>query len=650
MIHSNNYIENFPNLENSGRINLKLNVDQNPPVLLLMGADNANNPGNTVQITFSTPVPYEDVVNNYIDRFVPGADLPRITLRILINDVDYADYLIGQLNITWGEDNNGTCSFSLSNVRPFASIPISSSNSDVKVGNEIVIKSNTVLGDYNYVHTIFTGNIVNFDYDMWEDTLSVECLDKSYNISRKSDRISQEFFNVDPFFTEKISPVNISTNYVTYKLSREFDIGSVKEVISGLWQESDSQLKSNLATRQGTIEKVFKLSKSGTNYYLYISRTESKDSLKTVLTNNVRQTFIVRYALHQNEIDKILSKAVKKSVLIEQVARISGITSLINKRKDFSEDELNTVSLTANNEFPLDFIRKISIPQTWISYFDEFGNLIIDRHKLLSSAEKIFTDDNILAGTLKLTQDLDNVINVQEVAGITVVRPGNSTPTTDTPVSPIPISKSCKPVLLKSVTITGGSNLTVKYQDLTTTQLSSQLKFYHDQIDSTILDLKGGIFNREGISFKLSYNGSPLTPKGIVTSAASLLHYGTKDSFGNPTVLLSAVSMKVGNAAYAAGISVFSGSTPTARTQYGLSFSGLPSYAIIIPNCITIDSPCIACGGGTYALSPDIKTSVGIAITIVPPIKYVYENINDITFSFSSFSATLEIWNNVEIP
>lgn len=108
----------------------------------------------------------------------------------------------------------------------------------------------------------------------------------------------------------------------------------------------------------------------------------------------------------------------RKSNLLQLIANIAGISHIVNERTGQIEDEVMILKTTANEEFPLDFMKKVSVPQTWKLGFTPTGDLQVYREQLKNVPDYIITDDLILNGSLEFSKNIDNVINAQEVTGV----------------------------------------------------------------------------------------------------------------------------------------------------------------------------------------------------------------------------------------
>lgn len=659
MIHSNKYIHKPKALQNSAQVVMKMAIEALPYVDIFLSVTGNNVLGNVLTLTFTTASDYVAAVMSPDRRFVQGAPLMTVQLALLLNNVDYSDYLVDQLNITWGEDNNGTCSFTLKKIRPFSTIPVRDADNEVKVGSTVQISSVVTLGEDQWTHKIFTGYISNFDYDMWADTVAIECLDNSFSISRLSKKISQEFYNLDPYVTETLKgPPTVVTlgamSRIIYSLQKVADL-NVKPQVSGLWLASDTTLTTNLLSGQPD-NAVFLREDDGFSY-LHLERNNmtADSTLLTTLTTNPNVALIARYAIAETEQQKLEATPIKKSSLLKQIAKRSGIEDMVLVRQNMPEDEDSHLAYTANNEFPLDFIRKVITPQTWRAYFDETGSLIVDREIMAAVPSTVFTDDFILENTLKITQDLDSVINVQEVGGITVVQPSNGgDPTPTSP--PNKGGTTCKEITLLNAAVSSSGGAFTVGKNPTQAQLDSCFVFYHTQIDLRTIDLFGGSVVRGGVIpyIRLSDGNRFGAADGMFARNTSL-HVMAGLGLPRPQLYAAPMAMQLNNS-YAglnsstAVVLLISGRSPALRSQYGLSFSGLPSTADVAGSCFAsivnrTSTGCIACGAGTYEIagSPHL---IGVAVSVLRPLT-VDTSTGNVTVG--TFSAHLEIRTLVKL-
>lgn len=660
MIHSNQYFFPQQGLENSVSITLKEDIESLRSLVITMGADNDDDPDNTLRLDLTTSPDFRQELYDYSNRFIPGANLPLVELQILINDVDHSDYLINQLNVVWGEDSNGTCSFNLKKIRPFSSFPVKYADSEIKVGAPIIIKTLTRIKEFTHTHTVFTGKIVSFNYDMWTDITSVECLDNSFDVSRLGDKLSQEFVTADAYYTSISSPVPGAPSYnndqAIYVLGKVASL--TKNNLIGVFQASDTRFKTNLLIDER--EDVFTIYNlpQNTLSLVHVDLTKATQTLRDIILTASTKTLAFKFLLDPKEVIAIQGTPIKKSALIRQIALISGIEDMKIMRENMPEDEFISGSVTANNEFPLDFIRKIIVPQAWRAYYNERGTLIIDRERLTTTPVATFTDVNIISNTLKITQDLDQVINVQEVAGVTVVQPTNSggvprSPSNPNPEPPNKSGVTCKDIVLKTYPITGGGFTISK--NATQAELDSLLNYVHDEIILSEYDLQGGYSYLEGIHFFISPStGSSRNFTVFYDRNIYTLQYLTRGPVDKPALVTMPIALRLANmnnknvTSKGAVVETLVGSLKSERNALGLTFTGLPTDVNITQGLpFGYGSPCTFSGAGTYRI-PGYENyeRFGFYLTAVAQGTF-NETTGDIVFP--AYSAIVELVARVTI-
>lgn len=314
-----------------------------------------------------------------------------IRIRAVVNSIDLSAYLVGNLSIEWPDESGGSGRISFISQNPF--------EDTANIDTERLIELFVTLMDPSTGETvtvqIFKGRIVQFDYNPDTDIAQVSFQDMSRDVSHDTSRLNREILGVDPIRTEKISCAvanQIST-------TQEIDIGQPTPIL-GIWLESDTVLANNL-TDQG-------------DYTLIGNRTISFFTGGLI---NPGSTYVIRYMI---PLGQFTAPTLTKSQLIEFIANLSGIQTLEIQRAGASEDEVVGVNITANNELPLDLIRKIVVPQTWKVEYNEFGDLVVRREllKAADNADFTFDESQILEGSVTLTKDIDSVINEIRVAGI----------------------------------------------------------------------------------------------------------------------------------------------------------------------------------------------------------------------------------------
>lgn len=338
---------------------------------------------------FITTLPFQGTTQSAALAFKSARPTQKIGLIMTINSTDVSSKLVNELTVDWPDEAGGTLRVSLVDSNPFASGAV------VNIDELVEVKA-TFTDEANETFTvrIFKGRIVQFDYDPDNDITSLDVQDLSRDISKETDKINQEIHGVDPVFVEtRTAPRD---NFLTTSKKMDPDTDNP---IFGIWNEDDTEKKNNLA------EQVdFTL---GTDFKSIIFVQAG-----TIISG---RNYTIRYALASSE---FVRPTTTKSGIIEQIAQLAGITSLINERAGKIEDEVVAVNIVANQEFPLDIMRKVVLPQTWKIEFSENGDLVIRRERLKATPDFIFNESSIIEQTLTITKSLDKVVNDQCVSGI----------------------------------------------------------------------------------------------------------------------------------------------------------------------------------------------------------------------------------------
>ncbi len=335
-----------------------------------------------------------------VDRPVEGASASGIflvksarptqtlSLAITINGTDVSSNVVGTLSVDWPDDGGGTCRFQLVGQNPF------SSGAPANI-DELVDVKVTFTDEANNAFTarIFKGKIVDFDYNPDNDILDVEVQDLSRDVSHETDKLNQEIQNVDPVVTETLTA---STDRLV--TSKVMDV-TTDNPIFGIWTEGDALRNNNIAEQTD---------------FTIASDNRTIDFLQSGKVN-AGQNYVIRYAIPESSFTRVTRR---KSEIIETIANLAGITSLINERKGAVEDEVVEVNIVANQEFPLDIIRKIVLAQTWKVEYTENGDLLIRREQLKSTPDITFNEASIVENTLSISKSIDTVINEQRVSGV----------------------------------------------------------------------------------------------------------------------------------------------------------------------------------------------------------------------------------------
>ncbi len=327
---------------------------------------------------------------------LPLSKVQFVTAEVFISGVDVSNKLVGTLTTSWPDEGGGTCSFALRTENPFISIPTTGITIEdlVVVTGKLIDSTGTT-----FTAVIFRGRVVETTYKPNTDTLNISCQDASRDVSHDTDKLDQEILQVDPVITETRTA---SANSITLSTTVNQD---TPNAILGIWNESDTGHSNNLA--------------EAVEFIITGSRTITVlDPLGVILAG---RNYTVRYAVPLSSFNIPI---VRKSAMVEQIARLANIASVKNERIGNIEDEIVRVNVVANKEFVLDILRKIVIPQTWKVEYDQSGDLVIRREVLKTAANADFTFDEsvILENTLTISKQTDSVINEQSVSGVTKKR------------------------------------------------------------------------------------------------------------------------------------------------------------------------------------------------------------------------------------
>jgi len=322
-----------------------------------------------------------------------------IRLTAYINDVDISRYLIQNVQVDWPDESGGSCNFRLISQNPFAESAL------VDVEGLFDLYASLTDPSTNELVTVrlFKGRIVQYDYNPDTDVADISCQDMSRDVSHDTSRLNREILGVDPVITEKKTcTVN---NQLT--VSQNIDVDQPTPIL-GIWAESDTGLSSNFIESGDFLIEPDRRTISFFGSGLIVSGTN----------------YNIRYLIPLSQFN---IPQITKGQVIRLIAELAGIDTVRIEREGHSEDEIVGVNITANNELPLDLIRKIVVPQTWKVEYSEAGDLVVRREILKTATDADFTMDEsiILEGSLKITKDIDSVINEIRVAGI-LKRLGNN--------------------------------------------------------------------------------------------------------------------------------------------------------------------------------------------------------------------------------
>jgi len=399
MIASN--VENIPEPIQTGvtRFLLKALVGDDeiaviPSVVSTESVVNTVIPSNTPAPPLVSTPTFDNTLLN-----LPLSQVQFVTAVVTVGGVDVSACLVNSLSVNWPDEGGGTCDFALRSENPFTAIP--TTGIDIE---DLVIVTGSLIDSTgtSFSAIIFKGRVVQTTYNPDTDTLDVECQDFSRDVSRETDKIDQEILQVDPVITETRTAQ--ADKIVT---SRAMNLDTENPVL-GIWEENDTVRKTNI------IEQV--------DFIFTDTRTfQVLGPLGVIVAG---RNYLIRYAV---PLSAFIVPVRTKSQIVNDIAQISNITSLKNDRIGKVEDEIVRVNIVANQEFPLDIIRKVVIPQTWKVEYDQAGDLIIRREilKIAANADFTFNEDVILEDSLTITKQTDSVVNEQRVSGV-VKRLGRS--------------------------------------------------------------------------------------------------------------------------------------------------------------------------------------------------------------------------------
>jgi len=338
---------------------------------------------------FVVPVVGNTIIDDTLNTLVLGRT-SLISFKVEVDGIDFTSSVVTTLTIEWPEEGGGSCNFQLAAENPF-------SGSLVNIDDTLNIKG-TYTDDegVQFEVQLFKGRVVEWSFDPDGNFMDVTGQDLSRDVSKQTDKLNQEILGVDPVITETVTATQNDRITVRNNVDENTD-----NPIFGIWLETDSSLSDNIAEQ---IDFII-------------------DNKRTIINLNplgkitAGRNYIVRYAIPISAFAKPNSP---KSDIVEQIARLAGIVGIKMERKGKVEDEIVGVNIVANQELPLDIIRKIIVPQTWRAEFDEFGDLVIRREILKTPANADFTFDEstIVEETLEINKNTDSVVNEQRVSGV----------------------------------------------------------------------------------------------------------------------------------------------------------------------------------------------------------------------------------------
>ncbi len=338
---------------------------------------------------FVVPVVGNVIIDDTLNTLVLGRT-SLISFKVEIGGIDFTSAVVTTLTIEWPEESGGSCSFQLAAENPFSS-------SVIDIDDTLNIKA-TYTDDegVQFEVQLFKGRVVEWSFDPDGNSMNVAGQDESRTVSKQTDKLNQEILGVDPIITETVTAPQNDRITVRNNIDENTD-----NSIFGIWLESDSSLSDNIAEQIDFI----------------IENKRTIVALNPLGKITAGRNYIIRYAIPISAFAKPNSP---KSDIVEQIARLSGIVGIKMERKGKVEDEIVGVNIVANQELPLDIIRKIIVPQTWRAEFDEFGDMVIRREILKTPANADFTFDEgtIIEETLEINKNTDSVVNEQRVSGV----------------------------------------------------------------------------------------------------------------------------------------------------------------------------------------------------------------------------------------
>lgn len=338
---------------------------------------------------FVVPVAGNVIIDDTLNTLVLGRT-SLISFKVEIDGIDFTSAVVTTLTIEWPEEGGGSCNFQLAAENPFSS-------SIIDIDDTLNIKG-TYTDDegVQFEVQLFKGRVVEWSFDPDGNFMNVTGQDLSRDVSKQTDKLNQEILGVDPVITETVTATQNDRITVRNNVDENTD-----NPIFGIWLESDSSLSDNIAEQIDFI----------------IENKRTIVALNPLGKITAGRNYIVRYAIPISAFAKPNSP---KSDVVEQIAKLAGIVGIKMERKGKVEDEIVGVNIVANQELPLDIIRKIIVPQTWRAEFDEFGDLVIRREILKTPANADFTFDEgtIIEETLEINKNTDSVVNEQRVSGV----------------------------------------------------------------------------------------------------------------------------------------------------------------------------------------------------------------------------------------
>jgi hypothetical protein len=374
-----------------------------------------------------------------------GRPVPTIDVSVLVDGTDLASILVGDIQINWPEDGAGSANMSFKpSINPFSRIPTLNSNSPIEVGAKVVVNTTETIESVVFNHTIFTGRIVDFAFSSNGDVIDITCVDMSYDVSRPSNRVSNDFFiTPDNIHEESIettiispdedSPASLVVNgegignhefaeiVLRFEVLGEFHLFDANDVNSPPF-DYGSLVKGSGAVISERVDADGK-------WHLRVRVSDLSETVRTLFQFvKPPQQWVVMYGISDDNVQVLINEDTpRKSEILRDIAKFSGIEEMNIQRALRNEDERVFGNITANREFPLDFIRKIIVPQTWKALYDEYGVLQISRETLSKRPYFTFDEAVMLDNSVSIRKNTDDIINRQEVSGVVVSVPTDTT-------------------------------------------------------------------------------------------------------------------------------------------------------------------------------------------------------------------------------
>ncbi len=372
-------------------------VDGDPDIAfaspLIPGGFNVANPVITSVIVTVSPDGFFLTVPLAIDERDPSIPLGalgesiHISGKVLVDGTDVSDFLVQQMSVNWPDEAGGTFNFSLRGQNPYLGGALVTAGSLV---NAFAVYREEPSGALHQVR-LFKGKVLSFDYNPDKDVLEVQVQDFSHDISRETAKLDQEILTVDPIITEKRT-----ANKDSITVTRNIDLGASNPVI-GIWLESDITLDSNI------VEQI--------NFQIVGGRTIKAFTTGKIISG---RAYVVKYSV---PLTGFSVPTFPKSTILAEIAKLANVANILNERAGAVEDEIVGVNIVANQEFPLDIMRKIVVPQTWKIEFNEHGTLIIRREILKATPDHTHDEDTIMQDSFVVSTDTNDVVNCITVAG-----------------------------------------------------------------------------------------------------------------------------------------------------------------------------------------------------------------------------------------